>query len=262
MQSKNKIYKLIKYVYILYITIHSNFIFPKVILTQINKNGMNNILKYPNYFYVISLFKKNVMFKNNNNLNKSVTKFALNTKKRHKEALAIRKYRMTGPSSIKKHYGFGAHKRINKVTMLPHKEIKLPIRRCAILGKMDNWNARKISKSGVRTHRIQRLNLINKRIFFEEENRFIKMKVSAKGLKTVKKYGLAYCIKKFNLDFSKKKYDAGYSSRRRKKKTQELNQNNNEDTNIPNENTQENVEEVDKIMDKLNLDDKKIHKDL
>ncbi|ETW15182.1 ribosomal protein L28, partial [Plasmodium falciparum Vietnam Oak-Knoll (FVO)] len=134
--------------------------------------------------------------------------------------------------------------------------------RCAILGKMDNWNARKISKSGVRTHRIQRLNLINKRIFFEEENRFIKMKVSAKGLKTIKKYGLAYCIKKFNLDFSKKKYDAGYSSRRRKKKTQELNQTNSERTNVTNENTQQSVEEVDKIMDKLNLDDKKIHKDL
>ncbi|EUT91044.1 hypothetical protein PFAG_00871 [Plasmodium falciparum Santa Lucia] len=129
MQITNKIYKLIKYVYILYIIIHSNFIFPKVILTQINKNETNNILKYPNYFYVISLYRKNVRFKNNNVLNKSVTKFALNTKKRHKEALAIRKYRMTGPSSIKKHYGFGAHKRINKVTMLPHKEIKLPIRR-------------------------------------------------------------------------------------------------------------------------------------
>ncbi|CRG97807.1 50S ribosomal protein L28, apicoplast, putative [Plasmodium gallinaceum] len=248
MQSKttNKIFNLTKNVYILYIIININ----SLLLyghSTINKYETKRI-NFQNYFYVKLLIKKQQICKNNYSYKKPhVSKFSLYTKKRHKEALEIKKYRMKGTSSIARHYGLKGKKRINKVTMMPHKEIKLPIRRCMILGKMDNWNARKISKSGVKTHRIQRLNLIKKRIFFEEENRFVKLKVSAKGLKTIKKYGLSYCCKKFNLDLSKKKFDAGYSLRRKKKKDI-INENHK-----LNEKTNEIHEDANNIMNNLNL---------
>lgn len=150
------------------------------------------------------------------------SKFSLNTSKRHKEALLSKKYRMTGTSTVARHYAIvgrkGGRKKINKVTMLPHKEIVLPARRCMLLGKMDNRKARKISKSGIKTHRIQRVNLLKKRIYFEKEDRFVKLRLSARGLKTIKKYGLERCAKKFKLNLKNKKIDAGHSTRRKKKK--------------------------------------------
>ncbi|CRH00639.1 50S ribosomal protein L28, apicoplast, putative [Plasmodium relictum] len=248
MRSKtiNKIFNLTKNVYILYIIININ----SILLyghSTINKYETKRI-NFQKNFYVKLYIRKQQIFKNNYFYKTShASKFSLYTKKRHKEALEIKKYRMKGTSSIARHYGFKGKKRINKVTMLPLKEIKLPIRRCMILKKMDNWNARKISKSGIRTHRIQRLNLIKKRIFFEEENRFVKLKVSAKGLKTIKKYGLNYCCKKFNLDLSKKKFDAGYSLRKKKKKN-DINENDK-----LNEKPNEIYEDADKIMKNLNL---------
>ncbi|SBT70791.1 50S ribosomal protein L28, apicoplast, putative [Plasmodium malariae] len=254
MQSKykNKIYSLARNVYIFYVIINLKYLFLFGVSVVIYKNEANRI-NFQKNFYVKSLIKKSDIFKSNNiSKNLHVSKFSLYTKKRHKEALAIRKYRMIGTSTARRHHGLDGRKRINKVTMLPLKEIKLPVRRCLILGKMDNWKARKISKSGVKTHRIQRVNLLRKRIYFEEENRFVKMRVSARGLKTIKKYGLAYCCKKFNIDLSKKKYDAGYSSRRKKKKSPEAEA-------VPtynnlNEKPPYMHEEANKIMKNLNLD--------
>ncbi|SBT74411.1 50S ribosomal protein L28, apicoplast, putative [Plasmodium ovale] len=252
MQSKykNKIYNLAKNVYMFCVIINLNSLFLLGVSAVIHRNEENRINSYMT-FYVKSLLKKSDMFKNNHIGKKPyVSKFSLYTKKRHKEALAIRKYRMTGTSSSRRHHGMDGRQRINKVTMLPHKEIKLPVRRCLILGKMDNRNARKISKSGVRTHRIQRVNLLRKRIYFEEEDRFVKIRVSARGLKTIKKYGLAYCCKKFNIDLSKKKYDAGYSPRKRKKKTEveTTTENNAVDAKQP-----QMYEEANKVMRNLNL---------
>ncbi|GAW81535.1 50S ribosomal protein L28, apicoplast [Plasmodium gonderi] len=249
---KNKIYNLTKNVYLFfYAIINLNSLFLLGVSTVIQKNDENRINSQKT-FYVRSLIKKSDIFKNSVfNKKLHVSKFSLFTKKRHKEALAIRKYRMTGPSTARRHHGLDGRKRINKVTMLPHKEIKLPVRRCLILGKMDNWNARKISKSGVKTHRKQRVNLRRKRIYFEEEDRFVKMRVSTRGLKTIKKYGLGYCCKKFNIDLSKKKYDAGYSPRRRKKKSDEFSSAQND---ALNQKPLQVYEDANEMLKNLNLD--------
>ncbi|ETB56959.1 ribosomal protein L28 [Plasmodium yoelii 17X] len=220
MQIKKNIYNLSINVYIFYILLNLNYLFCFGQSLVINKNEANRI-NSQNFFFVKSLIKKN-LFKNRSfpkHVNSS--KFSLYTQKRHKEALAIKKYKMTGTSSAKRHHGIKGKKRISKVTLMPYKDIKLPARRCPILGKMDNRNARKISKSGIKTHKIQRVNFVRKRIYFEEEDRFVKLRVSARGLKTIKKYGLAYCAKKFNLNLNKKKYDAGYSPRKKNKNKNE-----------------------------------------
>lgn len=205
-------------------------------------------------FYIKSLLKKNKWSENKKIWTKEIiSKFALNTRKRYKEALAIRKYRMTGTSTVARHYGLegrgGGRKKINKVTMLPRKEIILPARRCMVLGKMDNRNARKISKSGIKTHRIQRLNLLRKRIYFEKEDRFVKLRVSTQGLKTIKKFGLEYCCKKFKLNLKKKKVDAGRSMRKKNKK-EKLSEHQKE---LLQEKSMENYEDVKKIMQSLNI---------
>ncbi|SBS92486.1 50S ribosomal protein L28, apicoplast, putative [Plasmodium ovale curtisi] len=220
-----------------------------------------------------SLLKKSDMFKNNHIGKKPyVSKFSLYTKKRHKEALAkisndgnfvVQKTSRNGWKAENKQGHYVASQRnqasSKEYTSLIfsfhpfsyHAELKKKKqKRCLILGKMDNRNARKISKSGVRTHRIQRVNLLRKRIYFEEEDRFVKIRVSARGLKTIKKYGLAYCCKKFNIDLSKKKYDAGYSPRKRKKKTEveTTTANNAVDAKQP-----QMYEEANKVMKNLNL---------
>ncbi|KJP88792.1 ribosomal protein L28 [Plasmodium fragile] len=256
MQSKckNKIYSLARNVYIfLYVMIHLNSLHLLGVSTVIHKKDENRI-NIQKSFYIKPILKRSGIFKSST-LNKKLhgTNFCLFTKKRHKEALALRKYRMTGPSTARRHHGLDGRKRINKVTMLPHKEIKLPVRRCMILGKMDNWNARKISKSGIKTHRKQRVNLLRKRIYFEEEDRFVKLRVSARGLKTIKKYGLGYCCKKFNLDLSKKKYDAGRSPRRKKKKTDEFTSAQNDSLN---QRAPQVHEDANEILKNLNLDKK------
>ncbi|SCM23271.1 50S ribosomal protein L28, apicoplast, putative [Plasmodium chabaudi chabaudi] len=251
MQIKKKIYNLSINAYIFYILFNLNYLFCFGHSVVINKNEANRI-NSQNFFFVKSLIKKD-LFKNRS-FSKLVngSKFSLNTQKRHKEALAIKKYSMTGTSSAKRHHGIKGKKRISKVTLMPYKDIKLPARRCPILGKMDNRNARKISKSGIKTHRIQRVNFVKRRIYFEEEDRFVKLRVSTRGLKTIKKYGLAYCAKKFNLNLNKKKYDAGYSPRKKKKKNDEA------DTFAPPNNMlkepqPENPEDENAIIEKLKL---------
>lgn len=218
---------------------------------EYGKNTMNNI------FYIKSPLKKNKWFEIKEIWTKKIiSKFALNTRKRYKEALAIKKYRMTGTSTVARHYGLegrnGGRKKINKVTMLPRKEIILPARRCMVLGKMDNRNARKISKSGIKTHRIQRVNLLRKRIYFEKEDRFVKLRVSTQGLKTIKKFGLEYCCEKFKLNLKKKKVDAGRSTRKKKKKAK-LSEHQKE---LLQDKSVENYEDVEKIMQNLNIQKK------
>lgn len=53
-----------------------------------------------------------------------------------------------------------------------------------------------VSHSKVRTKRDFSINLKKKRYWLEEEQRFITLKVSAKGMRTIEKNGLAESIKK------------------------------------------------------------------
>ena len=85
--------------------------------------------------------------------------------------------------------------------------------RCMLLGKMDNRKAMYHSHSGVRTHRIQRVNLMWKRLWWPEAKHYVRLRLSAKGLKTIKKYGLQRAADKFKVNLKDKRLFAGYSHR-------------------------------------------------
>ena len=53
----------------------------------------------------------------------------------------------------------------------------------------------RVSHSNAKTKRRFEVNLQNKRYWFEEENRWIRLRVSARGMKTIDKRGLAVVIK-------------------------------------------------------------------
>lgn len=103
-----------------------------------------------------------------------------------------------------------------KVTLSPDKRL-FPVRffplRCMLLGKMDNTKARNRSHSRVATHRVQRLNLHWKRLWWPEAGYYVRLRLSVKGIRTIKKYGLQRAADKFGLNLKRKKYYAGYSHR-------------------------------------------------
>jgi len=53
----------------------------------------------------------------------------------------------------------------------------------------------KVSHSNIKTKRRFYPNLQTKKFFIPEENRFITLRVSARGIRTINKNGIAACIK-------------------------------------------------------------------
>ncbi len=65
---------------------------------------------------------------------------------------------------------------------------------CQITGKTAQ-NGHNVSHSNKKTKRTFDPNLRNKRFFLEEEGRWVTLKVSAAGIKTINKKGLAAALK-------------------------------------------------------------------
>ncbi|WP_088242675.1 50S ribosomal protein L28 [Calothrix rhizosoleniae] len=62
-------------------------------------------------------------------------------------------------------------------------------RRCQLTGKKAN-NSFAVSHSHRRTKRLQNANLQNKRVWWAEGNRWVKLKLSTKAIKTLETKGL------------------------------------------------------------------------
>lgn len=75
-------------------------------------------------------------------------------------------------------------------------------RRCQLTGKKAN-NGFAISHSHRRTKRLQHVNLQVKRVWWAEGNRFVKLKLSTKAIKTLEKRGLSAMAKEAGLDLNK-----------------------------------------------------------
>lgn len=73
--------------------------------------------------------------------------------------------------------------------------------RCSITGKR-SLRANSVSKAYNHTIRWQRANIQKKRIFDEELNRFVKIKISTQALRTVEKIGLSSYLRKKNIKLS------------------------------------------------------------
>lgn len=75
-------------------------------------------------------------------------------------------------------------------------------RRCQLTGKQAN-NGYAVSHSHVRTKRLQNVNLQEKRIWWPEGNRFVKLRISVKALKTLDKKGVAAFAKEAGINLNK-----------------------------------------------------------
>ncbi|KAM7485402.1 hypothetical protein LguiA_001411 [Lonicera macranthoides] len=88
------------------------------------------------------------------------------------------------------------------------KPINLPLspiiarRICPFTGKKSN-RANKISFSNHKTKKLQFVNLQYKRIWWEAGNRYVKLRLSTKAIKTIEKNGLDAVAKKAGIDLRK-----------------------------------------------------------
>jgi large subunit ribosomal protein L28 len=73
---------------------------------------------------------------------------------------------------------------------------------CQLTGKKAN-NAVSISFSHKRHKHLQHVNLQDKRIWWEEGKRFVKLQISTKAIKTLQKKGLSAFAKEAGLDLRK-----------------------------------------------------------
>jgi large subunit ribosomal protein L28 len=75
-------------------------------------------------------------------------------------------------------------------------------RRCELTGKQAN-NAYAISHSHRRTKKLQEANLQEKRIWWPEGKRFVKLRISTKAIKTLEKKGLAAMAREAGINLNK-----------------------------------------------------------
>lgn len=75
-------------------------------------------------------------------------------------------------------------------------------RRCQLTGKKAN-NAMSVSHSHRRTHRRQEVNLQDKRVWWPQGNRWVKLRLSTKAIKTIDLKGLQAFAKEVGIDLNK-----------------------------------------------------------
>jgi large subunit ribosomal protein L28 len=75
-------------------------------------------------------------------------------------------------------------------------------RRCPLTGKRPNV-ANKVSHSNIKTKKRQLPNLQRKRLWLEDEQRFVTLRLSTRALRTLNKKGLRAFANEAGLDLSK-----------------------------------------------------------
>ncbi len=74
-------------------------------------------------------------------------------------------------------------------------------RRCQISGKQTGYG-KSISHSHRKTNRTFKVNLISKNVFLPDENRWVRLRISARMLKTLNKKGVKTLMKAYGQDLS------------------------------------------------------------
>lgn len=75
-------------------------------------------------------------------------------------------------------------------------------RRCQITGKKAN-NAMAVSHSHRRTKKLQGVNLQWKRVWWAEGNRWVRLRLSTKAIKTLEKKGISEMAKEAGINLNK-----------------------------------------------------------
>lgn len=74
-------------------------------------------------------------------------------------------------------------------------------RRCQISGKQTR-GGNSISHSHIRTRRKFKVNLVTKSVYLPDENRYVRLKLSARMLKSLNKKGVKALMKQYGGDLS------------------------------------------------------------
>merc|ERR1719478_297301 len=106
--------------------------------------------------------------------------------------------------------------RTMKTRQQPHRK------RCMLLDKIAN-NKMTVSFSHRRHHKLQQVNLQWKRVWWEEGNAFVRLRISTKAIKTLKTKSVGELAKRVNLDLNK--YKCGGAPRPRLKQMVEAHAN-------------------------------------
>lgn len=75
-------------------------------------------------------------------------------------------------------------------------------RKCQLTGKKAN-NAMAVSHSHRRTKKLQEVNLQWKRVWWPEGNRFVRLRLSTKAIKTIEKNGIAAMAREAGINLNK-----------------------------------------------------------
>lgn len=81
--------------------------------------------------------------------------------------------------------------------------VSMRARVCDLTGKKPNRQAMTVTFSHKRNKRVQAVNLQTRKLWWEEGNRYVSLRISTKALRTIEKYGLDRAAKKYELDLSK-----------------------------------------------------------
>ena len=73
---------------------------------------------------------------------------------------------------------------------------------CDLTGARSN-NGMAVSHSHIRTKKLQRVNLQKRRLWWDEGNRWINLKISTKALKSIQRVGLGKFAKSQGIDLKK-----------------------------------------------------------
>ena len=73
---------------------------------------------------------------------------------------------------------------------------------CQLTGTRAN-NGMSVSHSHIRTKKLQQANLQQRRLWWEEENKWINIRVTTRALKTIQKKGLGKYAKSLGVDLNK-----------------------------------------------------------
>lgn len=76
-------------------------------------------------------------------------------------------------------------------------------RKCDLTGARQNSKCNSVSKSNAHTKRIQYVNLQTRKLWWEEGNKFVRVRVTTRTLKTIAKNGLHATAKKNGVDLNK-----------------------------------------------------------
>ena len=88
-------------------------------------------------------------------------------------------------------------------------ELVMRERKCDLSGTRQNSKCMNVSKSNAHTHRVQNVNLQTRKLWWEEGNKFVRIRISTRTLKTVQKNGLHATAKKFGVDLNKFSLSSG-----------------------------------------------------